>query len=90
MLALGEYEDGVCGGCGFHSSIADEDPYFALEEKVCPVCAQTQAEIRARDEREKELAEKGVPRLPSDGRTRYLRLLAPEEAESVAEKAPGN
>lgn len=88
MLALGQYEGNVCGGCGFHSSIADEDPYFTLEEKVCPVCAQTEAEIHARDKAEQESG--GESR--SYGRKRYLRLLSPGEivAQSVAEKAPGD
>lgn len=91
MLALAEYESGICDGCGFHSSVADEDPYFTLEEKVCPVCAQTAAEIRARDKAEQESGSESA----GDGRKRYLRLLAPSEAAkmqspSVAEKTPGD
>lgn len=79
MLALVEYERGVCDGCGFHSSIADEDPFFTLEEKVCPVCAQTEAELRARDRAEQEYGSESR----GDGRKRYLRLLAPHEVEQM-------
>lgn len=80
MLALAEYEAGVCA-CGFHTSIASEDPYFTIEERVCPVCAQATAEIRARERADAESV--GA----NDGRTRYLRLLLPSEiaaAKSVA------
>lgn len=85
MEALAEYEDGVCSGCGLHSSIADTDPLFTLEDKVCPVCRAAEVNIRGRAATEQKLEEKADPATPrpSDGRTTLLRLLSPEEAAAM-------
>ncbi|MDF1603401.1 hypothetical protein [Nocardioides sp. YIM 152315] len=81
MLALARYRADVCSGCGFHSSIADEDPLFKIEDRRCPICADTAPAMRARNKAEGDAAAKAAPEahLPSDGRTSYLRLLTPAE-----------
>jgi hypothetical protein len=80
-LALAEYHAGIHMGCGLHESIASDDPYFALEDTTCPVCAAIDLQMRVRGkqehEREQEQSE-SAPRA-SDGRSTHVRLLRPEE-----------
>jgi hypothetical protein len=88
MLGLAIYEGGVCSGCGFHRSIADDkDNLIAIEEHVCSVCRSGTQYGRiqgSRDtEHENRLGESPPPAAPrpSDGRSTYFRLLSPAEAE---------
>ena len=81
MLGFVEYEAGVCTGCGLHSSVAETDPYFTLDDRASPVCAQIEPELRSRASREHD-AEKeaaAATKRPSDGRSTYVRLLSPAE-----------
>lgn len=90
MQALAEYEAGVCS-CGLHRSIADDDPAFDLEDHVCPVCAALDREIRVRDKLEHEAESNEIveKKRPSDGRTRTLRLLRPDEIVKRSMIRPG-
>lgn len=96
MQALAIYEADVCD-CGFHHSVADQDPELKLTVRRCPVCAgiaQTMRQVAAQDE--KTVAALGrdpapeVPR-PEDGRKfgltpnmspEFARLLALAEAQT--------
>ena len=85
-LALAEYDAGVHDVCGLHESIASTDPRWLLETRTCPVCADMEAALRARDEIERE-EEKDYPeseRRLSDGRTTSLRLRTPVELAQLA------
>lgn len=98
LLALAQYENGL-HVCGFHWSLL-EDPtnVFMPEHRVCPVCRGSERYERIQgkaDEAAMKHAEDnpGAPR-PTDGRSLYMRILSPHEAEeirarrSVAQQAP--
>jgi hypothetical protein len=93
MLALAEYEAGVhVNGCGLHDSIASEDPYFAVEDRKCPVCAALDLQGRVRGKREYEREhglDAAVPRA-GDGRTTFVRLLSPAEVAKTSTPSPRN
>jgi hypothetical protein len=84
MLGLLEYEAGVHDGCGLHRSIADTDPNFALDDRVCPVCAQAEAYLRERADQELEDEKDLEPSAPrkSDGRSTFIRLEEPLQGAS--------
>jgi hypothetical protein len=84
MLGLIEYEAGVHDGCNLHRSIADADPDFALDDRVCPVCAQAEAYLRARADQELEAEQNLDPSAPrkSDGRSTFIRLEEPLQGAS--------
>lgn len=73
-----------------HPVILDdpENNVFALEEKVCQMCAGQQIHGRALAEHDEEWAKRNEgakpeqPR-PGDGRHTYLRPIGPEEIERV-------
>lgn len=73
MLALDMVE--ICE-CGLPHDLADADPDFHPESRVCPVCAQWQQYLRTRDaeEREREKDYEPSRRRRGDGRTTTLRL----------------
>lgn len=90
MLALSEYEAGIHETCGLHDSIAKTDPHVALEDDVCPLCADIEAKLRVRAHEEHEAeGEDPAARRPSDGRRSTLRLLSPVEVAQRAVDAPG-
>lgn len=90
MLALAEYEAGVHETCGLHDSIAKTDPLVALEDDVCPLCADIDAKLRARASEEHEAeGEDPGERRPGDGRRSTLRLLSPVEVAQRAVDAAG-
>lgn len=78
MLALGLHEAGICE-CGFHESIADEDPDLELDIRVCPVCKELAPIMRKHDDADAKArraqGQKPDPEapLPSDGRHVRLR-----------------
>jgi len=84
MLALDEYELGICE-CGFHRSVADEDPDLEITVRHCPVCAglaQRHRQIQAEDEKAvKALGESPAPEAerPDDGRLLGLRPKLPPD-----------
>lgn len=79
MLALVEYEAGICPGCGFHHSLADLDPWFTIEDRTCKVCRSMAPQLRvfAAEDTEDASRLQGQPRSRGlrDGKTRVLRIL---------------
>lgn len=98
MLALMQYEAGVCS-CGFHISLTDDRTnFFTFESRECPVCkasarmARTQeADDKGRDDALGDKPHPGAPRA-GDGRKTMVRLMLPHEVEalrgSVAQQSP--
>lgn len=84
LLDLATYEAEVCS-CGFHESIAQDDPDLIFDAKVCPVCSGVAKSVRiqgARDEvHRKRLGDNPPPAAadPADGRTNILRAPTPAE-----------
>ena len=90
MLALADYEAEVHDICGMHDSIAKADPHVALEDDICPLCADIEAKLRARAHEEHEAEpEDPAARRPGDGRRSTMRLLSPGESAQSAVDAPG-
>ena len=83
MLGLAEFERGLCS-CGIHESLI-EDGHFAIEERVCPVCAAGDRYERITEERDakwrKSLGDDPPANRkdPADGRTAYVRMKSPDE-----------
>lgn len=85
MLALAEYEAGICE-CGMHQSIADTDPDLDMLARICPVCSGLAKNFRIiadSDEKAmKELHGNKVPppeaERPEDGRHYSLRIKPPQ------------
>lgn len=90
MLALAEYESGVCA-CGFHKSqTRDKANVFSFQVDHCPVCAgqARYGRLQASDDNEEDERVKGAPPAaprPNDGRLVSMKL----ERTSVAEEPPG-
>lgn len=86
MLALGLYEAAICE-CGYHESVADQNPSLEFEFRVCPICKDLAKGLRkidaADDAAKKALGPKPDPEayLPDDGR--HLRLIpkAPDQED---------
>lgn len=82
MFDLAEYEEKVCK-CGFHESIADQDPDLEMDLRVCPICAGVAKGVRildAEDDKQvKALGRDPAPdaSLPDDGRHIRLRFKPP-------------
>lgn len=100
MIALAEYEGGVCS-CGFHSSLTDDRAnFFTFETKVCTVCAGWSKMHRiqeSQDSRADEmLGEKPPPNATraADGRKTFMRMMSADEvderrgARSVPQQSP--
>jgi hypothetical protein len=84
MLALAEYEAGMCSGCGLHRSLcSDPSNHFTFEFDVCTVAAGwAQWGRKVADEDDKAMPGKGEPPEtphPDDGRTERVRMLTPDE-----------
>lgn len=90
LLALARYELEV-HSCGYHSSLThDPANVFMPTEDTCPVCKGRDAFARIQHDADQK-AEKAAgddPRKsrPGDGRTTYMRLLPPDEAEAVKQR----
>lgn len=82
MLALAEYEAGVHPTCGLHDSIAMADPFWELQDKQCPVCAEIDRLLRIRFHTEQKRESELDPEKPraDDGRTSGIRLVPPPSA----------
>lgn len=91
MLALAEYEAGVCSGCGFHHSFTEHDPWVTIEDRTCPTCRTIAPQIRVfadADAKDAErLREAPKARGARDGKTRVLRPLSPLEALEAQQRA---
>lgn len=92
MLALEQYEAGVCA-CGFHESLAgDSANHFTFEDKTCPVCRGSARYARiqhAADELATKARGENAPPAtphPADGRKTFVRKLG---AFEVAELRAG-
>lgn len=93
MLALAQYEAGICG-CGFHKSLThDKANHFTWAEDTCPVCAGASRYMRRQAaEDEKAIEALGgdpsplAPR-PDDGRYTYTKLLTDAEAATAMQKS---
>lgn len=79
-MELAEFERGLCS-CGWHESLTeDERNQFAIEEKVCPVCAAGDRYARIRSEQDdrwrKTLGDEPPANRkdPADGRSAFTRL----------------
>lgn len=89
MLGLAQFEAKVCE-CGFHESVADEDPDLELAVRVCPVCSGLARHMRkmaaADDAARKALGAKPDPeaRHPGDGRHVRLRPKAAPASSTTA------
>ena len=91
MLALAEYEAGVCD-CGLHESVAtDPSNFFTFKHRVCPVCAAgARWGRKVREDDEAAMPPKGSPAdapQPDDGRTAYLQPLTPEQVAAARKSA---
>lgn len=89
MLALAEYEAGVCD-CGFHFSIAnDESNVFSFKVTRCPVCAGAAGYSRLQESDDRELdARLGPnpePTTPRRADGRQVRIAMTPPGLSVAE-----
>lgn len=80
MLALTEYEAGICS-CGFHESLTrDKSNVFSFELDHCPVCAGGERYGRLQEKEDAEevdkLGESPAPTAPrpSDGRRVLMRM----------------
>lgn len=87
MLALADYEAGICSGCGWHHDLIHEPGAgFKIDLDTCPVCAQVAQYGRWQEELDKEndrrIGETDArePR-PTDGRKVRLQHLTPQQAE---------
>jgi hypothetical protein len=85
LLALLEYDGGVCA-CGVHKSLShDKRNVFTLEAEWCPLCQSLAAqnrELAQLDSAAEERAGKDkAKRLPSDGRSTFLRQLSQSEID---------
>ena len=94
MLALAEFESGVCD-CGVHSSLShDKSNYFKLVEGKCPLCASLEVQGRIRAQHDAAAAKSAEDHparpLPSDGRRLALRQVSPAELEAAkaAQQSP--
>lgn len=93
LLALAEYEAGVCA-CGFHRSLTmDPALGFTEQSEVCPVCAGAAVADRLRSKADEDTAQilKNRPRepRPSDGRHTYIRQLTADELEQRRKRTRG-
>lgn len=92
MLALAEYEAGVCA-CGFHKSIAQNKSHlFSFEQEHCHACAgwAQYGRLQAQDDHEEDERLKGAApedERPSDGRRVHMRVTP--AGTSLPEQAPG-
>lgn len=92
LLALAEYERGVCA-CGFHSSLTNDlANTFTFESKVCLVCRGTDRYMRIQGHADKkasdalgENAPPGTP-LPGDGRRTFVRQMAESEVAQMRQQ----
>lgn len=89
MLALAQYEAGICD-CGFHSSLThDKANVFKFESDVCPVCAGADRHMRwqiAEDDKAVEaLGDNPRPldARPDDGRRILAKLLSDADAATA-------
>ena len=78
MLALAEFEGGICD-CGFHESLTrNKANVFGFEVNHCPVCAgRAQYDrLQAKDDREEieKLGENAPPTVPRPGDGRHVRM----------------
>ena len=77
MLALDEYEAGICE-CGMHRDIADTDPALEMTSRICPVCAKVARGMRVMNERDEQsmrmLGEKPPADTPHPGDGRHLAI----------------
>lgn len=90
MLALADYEAGVCD-CGMHKSIADTDPAMEMAERICPVCSGLARNLRViADLDGKSVDAKAPPEAarPSDGRHLSLRMKPSKSVVGVGEQIP--
>ena len=92
MLALAEYEAGICD-CGFHKSLThDKANHFKFETDRCPVCAgwARYGRLQSRDDAEEEekLGKDAPPTMPRPGDGRRV-FMAMSRGSSVAKESPG-
>lgn len=94
MQGLAEYESEICA-CGFHRSVADQDPDMEITRRRCPLCAglaQSMRQIAAADEKAvAALGKDPAPEAerPDDGRIFGLRPKVPADlAQLLAKIAP--
>lgn len=92
MLALAQYEAGVCD-CGFHESVAqDRDNFFTFDQRTCPVCrgAARYARMQAANDESayKIHGDNPAPSVPhpADGRRTFVKQLSTDEVAEL--KAP--
>lgn len=93
MLALAEYDAGICA-CGFHESLTqDRRNFFTFEHRVCPVCAgraQWDRKVADADDHIKvDPHAKPEAPLPTDGRWVGARMLGPAEKAALERPKPG-
>lgn len=87
MLGLAEFERGVCA-CGWHESLI-EGGHFAIEERVCPVCAAGARYDRITEDSDSKwreaLGENPPPdrKDPADGRSAFVRMKSPDEVSGA-------
>lgn len=89
MLALAQYEAGICA-CGFHTSLThDRANYFTWAEDVCPVCAGAAVHMRQQAANDDKIIEAMgtdpsplLPR-PDDGRHIYTKLMTDAEVATA-------
>lgn len=91
LLALAEFEAGVCS-CGFHRSLTmDPANGFTTQTEWCPVCAGAAISDRLREkadnETDKILKDRPHESRPSDGRHTYIRQLTADELEQRRKRA---
>ncbi|GAA4120469.1 hypothetical protein GCM10022215_24130 [Nocardioides fonticola] len=91
MLALGEYETGVCEGCGWHEQLADQI-HVTADTKVCPICAGLDRwrRVQAAADKAHRDSQGGDPDPrapdPADGRRTRTRVLTADEVEAHEER----
>lgn len=97
MLALKEYEAGVCE-CGIHESLtSDTSNHFTFGDRVCPVCRglKQYGRIKAAEDeghRKARYGDKTPPPEspdPADGRHTHVRLMSHDEVDELDKKRRG-
>ena len=93
MLALEEFERGVCDQCGFHKSLCgDPANHFTFEFHVCTVAAaraRWERKVSADDEKARPGKDQPPESAhPDDGRQLLVRPMSDEEVANVARRAP--